>query len=78
MLTSFMQSLINGGNRILNTLPLCPFYSIQAITIDNQILSWLSWFIPFDAMIALLNAWLAAIVVWYAAKTVMRWSKIIS
>ncbi|MCL2189882.1 MAG: hypothetical protein FWC16_12870 [Defluviitaleaceae bacterium] len=78
MITTLVQPLINAGNRILDTLPLCPFVSIEAITLDNQTLAAISWFIPFNEIIALLNTWLAAIVIWYAAKTVMRWAKMIS
>jgi hypothetical protein len=78
MLTNMQQGLVNAGNNIINLLPLCPFYRMQEITINSQMLSWLSWFIPFDAIIALLQAWLSAITVWYIAKTALRWAKVIS
>jgi hypothetical protein len=78
MFTGLIESLTRAGNAMLGTLPLCPFYRVQEITLSNELLSWLSWFIPFDAIIALLNAWLAAIAVWYIAKKALRWAKIIS
>jgi hypothetical protein len=78
MLTEFTNAISRAGNGFLDMLPICPFYRVQEITVSNEILSWLSWFIPFDAMVGLINAWLAAVSVWYVAKKAMRWAKIIS
>jgi hypothetical protein len=78
MITDAINGLARVGDAFLDMLPLCPFYRVQEITLTNEILSWLSWFIPFDAIIGLLNAWLAAIVIWYIAKKGLRWAKIIS
>ena len=80
MLTDLLQSFINGVSNIGNVadmLPGSPFNSINAVKLDNQILASIAWFIPFNEMIALLNAWLAAIVVWYLAKKALRWMKMI-
>jgi len=78
MLTSFVDSLVNVGNRLLDTLPLCPFIQFQEFMLTSEMLGWLNWFIPMDAIIGLVNAWLAAITIWYIAKTGLRWAKIIS
>ena len=80
MLTDLVQSFLNGVaslGDIAAILPRCPFVSLNAVVIDNQILSMLSWFIPFDAIVGLTQAWLAAVAVWYLAKTAMRWKRII-
>ena len=78
MLTNFVDALVRAGNGLLDILPLCPFHRMQEVQLSNEMLGWMSWFIPFDAIIALLNAWLAAIAIWYMAKKGLRWAKIIS
>jgi hypothetical protein len=78
MLTSLIQALINAGNAALSLLPLSPFYGVQQVVVDSEILSWLAWFIPFDAIVALLQAWCVAIGVWYIATKALRWAKMIS
>ena len=78
MLERFVNGLVNTGNSFLDMLPVCPFYRVQEITLSNEMLSWLSWFIPFDAIIALINAWLAAVILWYTAKKGLRWARFIS
>ena len=78
MLTSFVDTLVSAGNRLLDTLPLCPFVQFQEFMLTNELLSWLNWFVPMDAIIGLVNAWLAAITIWYIAKTGLRWAKVIS
>ena len=78
MITNIIQALMNAGDAVLGMLPVSPFIRMEQIALDNQVLGWISWFIPFDAIIGLLNAWLAAIVVWYFSKKTLRWAKIIS
>ena len=80
MLTDLVQSFLNGVaglGDVAAFLPRCPFLQINAVMIDNRILGMLAWFVPFDAIVALLQAWAAAVSVWYVAKTAMRWKRII-
>jgi len=77
MISSIIQGLTDAGTAVLNLLPTCPFYQAQQIIIDNQILGWIAWVVPFPEIIALLNAWLAAILVWYVSKKALRWAKLI-
>ena len=80
MLTTLFQGIIDGIGGLLNVfnvLPTSPFLSINAVTIDNRILGMLSWLVPFDAIIALLNAWLTAITIFYISKKALRWMKMI-
>ena len=80
MLTDLFQSVLNGiaglGN-VASILPRCPFLQINQVVISNRILGMLAWLIPFDAIVGLLQAWGAAVGVWYLAKTAMRWKRII-
>ena len=80
MLTGLLQTFLNGVASLgdmASVLPRCPFVSVNAVVLDNRILSMLAWFIPFDAIIGLLQAWLAAVGVWYVVKTAMRWKRLI-
>jgi len=80
MLTNLIQRIIDGMANLgsaVDRLPVSPFQSIEQLAIDHQILSFAAWLIPFPQIIALLQAWIAAIAVWYVAKTALRWAKII-
>jgi hypothetical protein len=77
MLTDFVNSIMNLGNP-LELLPLSPFMKIEEITVGNEVLSAIAWLVPFDAIIGLLEAWIAVIAVWYLASKILRWMKQIS
>jgi len=80
MLTALVQAIINGIGAlggVLDNLPLCPFHQVNAVVLDSQLLSMLAWFVPFDAIISLLQTWLVSIAGWYVAKTGLRWKRII-
>ena len=80
MLTSLIQLLIDGLAglaSLANSLPGSPFYNISAVTLDNQLLAFIAWIIPFEAIISLLSSWGVAIGLWYVVKMPMRWAKLI-
>lgn len=62
---------------IINLLPNSPFTILDNSSV-TQYLSGLSWFIPFQQIISILEAWLAAIVIYYLYSAIMRWIKVIS
>jgi len=82
MLTKFMQTIIDGLVALLKTviglLPSSPFASVYNLTIDNELLQFLAWIVPYPQIIAVLQAWLATITVFYLYQIVMRWVKVIS
>jgi len=80
MLTLFIQLIINGLGGLVNAaevLPTSPFANAQAVTLDNELLAMLAWFVPFPQIIAVLQAWVIAIGTWYLAMKGMRWMKLI-
>ena len=81
MLTNLIQSIIDLGSAAMSMLPLCPFWamqnSINNIVVSSEVLSFLSWFVPFEAILTIGFMWLQAILVWYLAKKSMRWAKLI-
>lgn len=79
MLTQLIQSLGDAGLALLSVLPGCPFYvmqnSVNNIVISSTVLSYLSWIVPFDAIVLLIFKWLQAIAIWYVCKQGLRWSR---
>lgn len=61
---------------ILSVLPNSPFALIDSSSVSEYLAS-LSWIIPFPQIIALLEAWVASILVYYTYSVIMRWIKII-
>ncbi len=81
MLTELAQNIINGLGGLLDTvssaLPLSPFSHLSQLPIDNNILAFVAWLVPFPQIVALLEAWGAAVLAYYLVSIVMRWSKAI-
>ena len=79
MLSSFFQLTIDGLVKllgiILSFLPPSPFSGIYELTIDSQLLSALAWIVPFPQILALLQAWIAAITIFYLYQIALRWIK---
>jgi len=77
MITDMIQGIVDGATNLIGLLPTSPFYRLHAFVLSNEIMAWMSWFIPFAEIIALLQAWTAAILVWYVAKKTLRWARLI-
>jgi hypothetical protein len=81
MITNIVQSMVDWvgslGNAI-DLLLLSPFQRVSNTVTDSQVLSMLNWLMPITEVVALLQAWGAAIAVWYTMKRALRWSKLIS
>jgi hypothetical protein len=76
-----IQALINGisnlGKRFIGLLPQSPFQNLQSIIGENPTIDFVLWVIPAGQALALLQAWLTAILVYYAVKVPLRWAKIV-
>ena len=79
MLSSFFQltidGLVNLLSIILSVLPSSPFSGIYSLTLDSNLLSALAWIVPFPQILAVLQAWIAAVTVFYLYQIVLRWIK---
>lgn len=64
---------------VMAALPASPFRMlINLIDVANPVFQSLCWFFPIDAMMALLQAWLSIIAVYYTIVIVARWIKLVS
>jgi hypothetical protein len=81
MLVDLLQGVIDIfadiGEGIIDLLPGSPFQHFNEIAISDDILGFFAWLVPFPQIISLFNAWLAAIIVYYASKVILRWVKIL-
>jgi hypothetical protein len=79
MLHNFFQSVIDGLvfllQGLINLLPHSPFRGVYSLTIDNDLLGFLAWIIPYPQIIAVLQAWLVAITSFYLFQIILRWVK---
>jgi len=83
MLTALIQTIydnfVNLAEIALGFLPLSPFRAMHesGVLQGNRFTVILSLFIPFGPILATLQTWLAAIILWYLAKKGLRWAKFI-
>lgn len=81
MLMNTVNFLISGLGSILTTimgvLPNTPFSALSNSGV-SQWLGGLAWIVPINGMLAIGEAWLTAIVVYYGYQVVMRWVKVVA
>ena len=76
---SFAKEIISTFlDWVLKLLPTSPFTSFIEACSDMPYLGWLNWFIPVGQMIAVGEAWLVAIALFYMYSIVLRWIKAIA
>lgn len=74
----FMSSLLDKFLEwVLALLPTSPFTEFINACSDIPYLGWLNWFIPVGQMIAIGEAWLVAIGLFYMYSIVLRWIRAI-
>lgn len=62
---------------VLAFLPSSPFQTVIQSFSNIPYLQFLNWFFPVTECIAVLEVWLAAIVIYYMYSAIMRWIKIL-
>ena len=78
ILSSIMDAVQSFLDRVIDLFPGSPFNAVaERISLDSGILGFLAWLVPFAEIIALLQAWTAAIFIYYIWMTVARWIKLI-
>ena len=76
---SFMKELvITFLDWVLKLLPTSPFTQFINACANMPYLGWLNWFVPVGQMIAVGEAWLVAIALFYMYSIVLRWIKAIN
>lgn len=74
MLSDGFSSFIDG---LIGVLPKSPIYFVNSNPAIKKVLGYLNWFFPIEAMLALTEAWLTAIVIYYIVQVILRWMKAI-
>ncbi len=74
----FMTAIIEKFlDWVLNLLPTSPFTAFIEACGNLPYLGWLNWFIPVGQMIAIGEAWLISIGLFYLYSIVLRWIRAI-
>lgn len=62
---------------VMAFLPRSPFTTVINSISDIPYLSYFNWFFPVSECVAVLEAWIAVVAVFYLYSAIMRWIKII-
>lgn len=73
-LYNFVIRVINGATSIL---PDCPFERFLHAANSMEFLGVLNWFLPIREAVAVGEAWLVSIVVFYGVQALLRWVKVV-
>ncbi len=73
--SSIVNSLLQ---KVMSVLPTSPFTKFLNAMGDMPYLGYLNWFLPISQMIAIGEAWLVAVGLFYLYQIVLRWIKAIS
>lgn len=77
-LVSFINVLIHGlvavGEGLINLLPPSPFRILDNSAVADYLDS-LNWIIPVSSIVAILEAWVVAIAIYYVVSIALRWIK---
>jgi len=76
-LQGILDFFANIGRQVINLLPASPFHIIDNNVIDVKWLQWFNWFFPVGEIVAELQLWVSAIVVFYIYQLILRWVKAI-
>ena len=79
MWDSLTSSVVTFIHKILDLLPDSPFLVLANLSTSefHQWLAWLNWFIPVNTFVAILEAWLVGLGLYYVYQIVLRWVKAI-
>lgn len=72
-------ALVDLAISIINIFPTSPFVVLDELS-NTEIYEWiqmLNWFVPISSFVAILEAWLSCVAVYYVYQIVLRWIKVI-
>lgn len=72
VLESLMGNLMAALTWVIELLPNSPFQAINNADVEGY-LGTLNWFIPIDKIVAELELWLSAVIIYYAYQVILRW-----
>ncbi len=62
---------------VIGLLPDSPFQLLENTDVEEY-LGYLNWLIPLSQMVAILQLWITAIVIFYIFQAILRWTKAIN
>lgn len=62
---------------VLNLLPTSPFTRFLDLLVELPYLEYLNWFIPISTFVAIGQAWLVSVGIFYLYSIILRWVKAI-
>lgn len=65
------------GEALIDILPKSPITYISSNPEVEKVMGYVNFFIPIYSMIAVLEAWLTAIVIYYVVQVILRWAKVV-
>lgn len=72
-------ALVDLAISIINIFPTSPFVVLDELS-NTEIYEWiqmLNWFIPVGSFVAILEAWLSGVAIYYVYQVALRWIKVI-
>jgi hypothetical protein len=79
-LQAFLQNCIDGlGSALqalLDLLPGSPFEALSNTDVQGY-LAWLNWLVPLNNMVAVMELWTSAILIYYLYVIILRWIRAI-
>ena len=73
---SIFTNLMNALTWIIELLPDSPFQTVSNADV-SEFMGALNWIIPLDKIVAELEVWLSAVIIFYAYQIILRWIKAI-
>ena len=73
------NALVSFAVGVVNLFPTSPFVILDEMA-NSEFYEWLqmmNWFIPVNSFVAILEAWLSCVAVYYVYQVVLRWVKVI-
>lgn len=66
------------GNAIISILPSSPFQFVAMGVEYKQWFAWANYFIPFQTLIGIGEAWLTCVAIYYLVMVGLRWAKVLA
>jgi hypothetical protein len=74
----FISSSGNLAKHLVLLLPRSPFHDFIEWSLSQDYLRYLNWLVPVAQMVAILEAWVLAIGIYYIYQIVLRWVKVVA
>jgi hypothetical protein len=78
ILSGILDAVQGFLDMVIGWLPKSPFSTVsEQLSLDDGLLGFIAWLVPFPEILAALQAWLLAIGLYYVYVVIARWIKLI-